>query len=627
MINAYIPGPSSASEKRTAITLDFFEHAQMTGQTFKFYPVQYAPSAATSPSMASPSVDSVNSSLNVSPLTPSWDWSAASVSSATSSSRVSSQRQRESKTNSPTSRHQTTDFSHLPGMKILTKDGLDVTHSASRGSKTKEQRDHAHLMRIIKACDSCRRKKIRCDPSHKKRGAGQVAPQSTPKSTKKVKAVQTEAPPPCPMPTASTTPEVFFPGSSLFEFDPTFSFTGLEEFDPANAAYDPFDEFMQFPTMDTPDLDFPLATPDFSFSQSSSSSSAVSPLKLVTPTSLQESGPPPGSELVHPELQTRSPNFPFLDNSGSSSNYTDFNLYSPSSSFSEDERMLVISSSNSSLPNLNESSLSECPPATSEAVTNRELTDWYDSGLSIDDLQSHPADEFAGGTGHKDPRSSDQLITTSTFGEPRNESHSSLRTTPPSQSASPAIISCPSGSELIAGDTSPSGRSVPNTLSDKSDGTLQASSPFSAKLSCSPIADEAQSPSADLTQFTDAQTSGYEGAHAQATRNTRTSFVTVQGHVPSLLEDCNAVGIQRAQGLADAVWYRAHEVADAVAAMSQLVLDVFCAGMAVLEQHNASRSSQASTKQQRELPLSWETTRQSALAFSAHTSVLSLCVV
>lgn len=49
----------------------------------------------------------------------------------------------------------------LPGFSIMTKDGVDVTNSAGRGTKTKEQREHAHLMRIMKACDSCKKKKIK----------------------------------------------------------------------------------------------------------------------------------------------------------------------------------------------------------------------------------------------------------------------------------------------------------------------------------------------------------------------------------------------------------------------------------------------------------------------------------
>ena len=168
LINAYVPGPASAQEKRAAVSLDFLEFSQLTGESFKFYPV-YA--VAESPLAASPLQDSIASSFSVSPVTPNWDFGYIASSAASSSSRRSSNAQggRSSrKAASPSARQPTTDFSHLPGMKILTKDGLDVTNSAARGSKTKEQRDHAHLMRVIKACDSCKKKKVRCDPSHKK---------------------------------------------------------------------------------------------------------------------------------------------------------------------------------------------------------------------------------------------------------------------------------------------------------------------------------------------------------------------------------------------------------------------------------------------------------------------------
>lgn len=49
----------------------------------------------------------------------------------------------------------------LPGFSIMTKDGIDVTSTAGRGTKTKEQREHAHLMRQLKACAECKRKKVR----------------------------------------------------------------------------------------------------------------------------------------------------------------------------------------------------------------------------------------------------------------------------------------------------------------------------------------------------------------------------------------------------------------------------------------------------------------------------------
>ncbi|KAK2590941.1 hypothetical protein QQS21_011360 [Conoideocrella luteorostrata] len=478
MINAFVPGSSPTSEKRATITLDFFEYAQLTGQTFKFYPVHSAPSAAPSPSTASPSLDSVNSSFNVSPITSSWDWSATSVSSATSSSRVSTKSRKGSKAGSQSSRNQATNFSNLPGMKILTKDGIDVTHVASRGTKTKEQRDHAHLMRIIKACDSCRRKKLRCDPSHKKRGAAQAAPQNTQKSAKKAKTVPSEAPPPG-LPSTVMDPGLIFSASSD-DLDSTFLFTGLEDFDHTSMTHDPFDEFVQFPPMETSNFDFLLdTTTDYTSSQSTSSSSVPSPLKSAT-TSQESNAPLGGSGHVNPELQARSPNFPFLDSGGSSADYTDFNLYSPSSSFSEDERMLPISSSNSSLPSLNEPLLSECPPPSYGAVANGEVIEWNNPGLSIDEFQFHSVNASVGGSDRSSVRSSDQFNTMSTFGEPRNESYSKK---PGSEPLSQVIVCCPPGSTVVVAENRSSGGQLDNVPSNFD--SSAASAPIDDRLGAS----------------------------------------------------------------------------------------------------------------------------------------------
>ncbi|UNI22294.1 hypothetical protein JDV02_008194 [Purpureocillium takamizusanense] len=432
MIGAFIPGPASIKDKRATITVDFLEYAHMTGQNFKFYPVMAASPAAESPAAVSPSLDSASSSFNVSPITSSWDWSAAA--STTSHSSTTQRRRHSSKAASPPSRHQTaTDFSSLPGMKILTKDGRDVTNSASRGSKTKEQRDHAHLMRIIKACDSCRRKKIRCDPSHKKRGAAQPQPVAAAiaKPAKKQKMATQEAPPPTapqiqvgdiPDPYAMLLDEPSFPS---FDLDSSLDFTALESLDTAAA----WDEFVQFPPMETvPDYDFFL-DPDNYFSQSSSASSSASPGKVLTPPQSQDVNATPGSDLNYSEpgappggdvglyepnappggdvdgydsQQSRSPQYPFLDQPGSAgSDYADFNLYSPESTFSEDERMLPIGNSTSSLPNLNEPLMSQCPPPNG-VTSGEDVDDWeaiarqfntstdniggmpyYDPGLSV----------------------------------------------------------------------------------------------------------------------------------------------------------------------------------------------------------------------------------------------------
>ena len=373
LISACIPGASSAHEKRASISLDFLEHSQVTGQNFKFYPVHSAPSpAASSPATGSPSLDSVNSSFNVSPVTSSWDWSAASV----ASSRHSTSSRRPSKTNSPP-HVQRNNFAQIPGMKILTKEGLDVTETAVRGTKTKEQRDHAHLMRIIKACDSCRRKKIRCDPSHKKRASQQAV--SDAGIAKPARKAKTAKPPAGPKPVAASA-ETELP-SSVLGFDPSFSLDALDSFD-ATLPYDPLDDFIQFPPMDgSEDLGFLLDSSDFTSSQSSA---AASPFKSQTPSSQLEASAPPG-EFGNPELQERQSPFSFMDGSVSSGDYTDFNLFSPQSTFSEDERMLPLVSSTASL-HPPESRVPGCPQPGSQDFFGVDGIEWYSDGNGALDI-------------------------------------------------------------------------------------------------------------------------------------------------------------------------------------------------------------------------------------------------
>ncbi|PTB70313.1 hypothetical protein BBK36DRAFT_1164861 [Trichoderma citrinoviride] len=357
MINAYIPGSAPLKEKRATVSLDFLEHSQLTGQTFKFYPVYYS----SSPVAASP-VNSIAASSfsNTSPANSVLDWSRASASPSVSS-RSSASKSRKTSKSSGLARYPAVDLSHLPGMKIMTKDGQDITDSASRGSKTKEQRDHAHLMRIIKACDSCRRKKIRCDPDHKKRSASQTQPQSTAKPAKKARTTSTAAA--TPAPAASTpAPQKTVPGDvaistlddnppipmSLLGIDPTFTFTGLDGLESTDQLFESWEEFVQYPPADVDDsYDFFLDPEGYFSSQSSASSSSASPPKAFTPASQQDVQAVAGAEEREGlSSQSASPQLPFLqdNHTTSSGSYTDFNLFSPSSSFSEDDRMVPISS-------------------------------------------------------------------------------------------------------------------------------------------------------------------------------------------------------------------------------------------------------------------------------------------
>ncbi|UKZ47776.1 hypothetical protein TrVGV298_002005 [Trichoderma virens] len=351
MMNAYIPGPAPLKEKRATISLDFLEHSQLTGQTFKFYPVYYS----SSPVAASPVNSIATSSFNTSPVNSTLDWSQASASPSVSSRSSISKSRRTSKSSNLVARYSAIDLSNLPGMKIMTKDGEDVTDSASRGSKTKEQRDHAHLMRIIKACDSCRRKKIRCDPDHKKRSASQTQPQSTTKAAKKARTSPPAAATPAPQKPVAAAVAISKlddnPGipMSLLGMDPTFTFAGLDSLESTDQITESWEEFIQYPPAEMEDnYDFFLDPQGyFSSSQSSASSSSASPPKALTPASQQELLAVSGLEEREGfSSQSTSPQLPFMqdNHAGSANNYTDFNLFSPSSSFSEDDRMVPISS-------------------------------------------------------------------------------------------------------------------------------------------------------------------------------------------------------------------------------------------------------------------------------------------
>ena len=201
LINALLPGPASIQDKRAHLSMDFYEYSRLTGVNFKFYPVvNAAPSSTAAPSPASSSAmydSGYGSSFNASPiLSERSPWAQPfTPAHPAPQSQARSRSHSKRKTVAPAAEEHARFASH-PGMRIMTKDGLDITNT-SRGFKTKEQRDHAHLMRIIKACETCKRKKTRCDPSHKKRAASQAQPSQTgPKVAKKAKVAAVGQPTP-----------------------------------------------------------------------------------------------------------------------------------------------------------------------------------------------------------------------------------------------------------------------------------------------------------------------------------------------------------------------------------------------------------------------------------------------
>lgn len=323
LINAYLPGPGSAQEKRAALSIDFFEYSARTGESFKYYHVSpaVASSPATSSSFASPAISDLTYSGSSTP--------------APHMARTASRR-------SP-AKPETTDSSHLPGMKILTIDGEDVTNSTSRGCKTKEQREHAHLMRVLKACDACKRKKIRCDPSHKRRTSSQAKSETITKpAAKKAK----KSPLTAASQAAAVTPA---PDVSLdMDMDAFATF-------PADGPF--WDEFLTFNEDATIPVsqDFYGAVPqdfDFYFGQetqfspaiSGSSGSFDSPAQPLTPDNshvlpqVDFTTFTGDNTLAFTQAGGQQPVLPYMATGGAhGSNYVDFNLYSPASSYIDEE--------------------------------------------------------------------------------------------------------------------------------------------------------------------------------------------------------------------------------------------------------------------------------------------------
>ncbi|RYC61721.1 hypothetical protein CHU98_g4491 [Xylaria longipes] len=319
MIDAYIPGDVSILDKRAAVSMEFFEYSMATGDLFKFFMVYPTlGSAHTSPTMDS----GYQSGFTTSPVMSETQWAS------TSSRMVSPSSSR--KTTSPN------DFSNLPGMKIMTKDGQDVTNSASRGCKTKEQRDHAHLMRIIKACDSCRRKKTKCDPSHKRSAAGASSGKVTKKTSKNPRLAA--APPQIAAKQVSTTLDFDqMLSESSSSLDSFFTESLAVATDGFSMEWDQFIQYDEEPSEVIPyDYNFFLDPAGyFSPATTSFSSSSTSPSQLpITPID-RDVHIPDDTTVGH----DHNPTLPYLNPGGleSADNYVDFNLYSPQSSCLDEE--------------------------------------------------------------------------------------------------------------------------------------------------------------------------------------------------------------------------------------------------------------------------------------------------
>ncbi len=340
MINSFLPGPASIQDKRAHISMDFFEYYRQTGENFKFYPVA---SGSFTPITSSPATlydSGYASSFNPSPILSegSWTQSPAPFAPAASDAGSVARSSASKKSSTSSSRQQPVDFSSHPGMRILTKDGRDVTNSASRGCKTKEQRDHAHLMRIIKACDACRKKKIRCDPSHRKRTASQASSTSPAEHKPAKRPRKAEEPPPVAI--AGALADFAVAGDSLaaeaLDF-PSFETAYPQDFEEFWTEFVTLDQepvvVAAEPTFD--DCVFDSFADPHNFFSPSSGSTSTSPSQVLTPFTPARSSASPivASDLavdVAGDFSFQDMTVPYLNPDAThGTNYVDFNLYSP----------------------------------------------------------------------------------------------------------------------------------------------------------------------------------------------------------------------------------------------------------------------------------------------------------
>lgn len=171
LIDAWVVGNAPKQDKLAEVTIDFYNRATVdltNGALVRRYDVlrpaytsgqspTQSQSSGFSPSIYTPSLYTASPSSSV----------ALGDAGRTSTSRTSPGRPRAARVSKKSAKKDSkrAEF-RLPGFSIMTKDGVDVTNSAGRGTKSKEQREHAHLMRIMKACEDCKKKKVRVSLSH-----------------------------------------------------------------------------------------------------------------------------------------------------------------------------------------------------------------------------------------------------------------------------------------------------------------------------------------------------------------------------------------------------------------------------------------------------------------------------
>ncbi|KAL8383607.1 hypothetical protein RB595_010686 [Gaeumannomyces hyphopodioides] len=348
LIDAYVAGSDTIQQKRAAVCVEFFSYAAQTGQTNDlqlFFPI--FPKAHGTESPASLGDSGCGSGFDASPVVPDMTWDSYAMATPTtpatpatpSSAFVAPSQNRVTKSRAAGSSRKAgprasagtaNDFSHIPGMKILTKDGVDVTNSASRGSKTKAMREHAHLIRLLKACDSCKKKKVRCDPSHKRRASG-PAPAAV--ETAKAKKTKSGSPPVTPR-AESAAQQASFQVASADTTPFEAHLESLDSFD-WEKFMQPEDDIFSLPI----DYNYTLDARGFLTPSSGSSCSPSQPFTPAPAVGLASFEAHHSFAASSFDLQAplQQPQLPYLHNDGHTSDYVDFTLYSPASSFLDEE--------------------------------------------------------------------------------------------------------------------------------------------------------------------------------------------------------------------------------------------------------------------------------------------------
>lgn len=158
-VDAYIPGPHTLQTKRATMSLDFFSTVEATTMPFPFTRTYHASVPVQTSPISLKSFDSFSSV----------------ASSPAPGQKAAGTKRSHDGASAPSKR--------LPGFSIMTRDGVDITENQSRGPKTKEQREHAAKMRKLGACQSCKRRKQKCEPSHHRPSGASGSAAATPMSS------------------------------------------------------------------------------------------------------------------------------------------------------------------------------------------------------------------------------------------------------------------------------------------------------------------------------------------------------------------------------------------------------------------------------------------------------------